>query len=121
MGLVCYTFQLEPKNVKEALGNESWTTAFQEELNQFTRNDVWYLVPWPKDKNVIAPKGFEDPKFPNHVYRLKKALYGLKQALKAWSNDELLVAQIYIDDIVYGVTSGDLAHSFAKEMKLDLR
>ena len=27
MGLVCYTFQLELKNVKEALGDESWTTA----------------------------------------------------------------------------------------------
>ena len=25
-GLVCYTSQLEPKNVKEALGDESWTT-----------------------------------------------------------------------------------------------
>ena len=33
MGLVCYTSQLEPKNVEEALSNESWTTALQEELN----------------------------------------------------------------------------------------
>ncbi|KAL6345655.1 hypothetical protein AAG906_017391 [Vitis piasezkii] len=29
-------------------------------------------------------KGFEDLKFPNHVYRLNKALYRLKQAPKAW-------------------------------------
>ena len=29
----CYTSQLEPKNVEEALGDESWTTAPQEELN----------------------------------------------------------------------------------------
>ncbi|RDD63978.1 hypothetical protein DU478_22630, partial [Thalassococcus profundi] len=28
----------------------------QEELNQFVRNDVWYLVPRPKDKNVIGTK-----------------------------------------------------------------
>ncbi|RVW20216.1 hypothetical protein CK203_112033 [Vitis vinifera] len=28
---------------------------------------------------VEQPKGFEDSKFPNHVYGLKKALYGLKQ------------------------------------------
>ncbi|GKG36700.1 retrovirus-related pol polyprotein from transposon TNT 1-94, partial [Tanacetum coccineum] len=28
------------------------------------------------------PKGFEDPDYPIHVYRLKKALYGLKQAPK---------------------------------------
>jgi len=33
---------------------------------------------------VEQPKGFVDPRFPNHVYILKKALYGLKQAPKAW-------------------------------------
>ena len=33
---------------------------------------------------VEKPKGFENPHFPNHVYKLNKALYGLKQALQAW-------------------------------------
>ena len=33
---------------------------------------------------VEQPLGFEDLKYPNHVYRLFKALYGLKQAPRAW-------------------------------------
>jgi hypothetical protein len=33
---------------------------------------------------VEQPPGFEDPRYPNHAYRLSKALYGLKQAPRAW-------------------------------------
>ena len=48
--------QLEPNNEEEALGDESWSIALQEELNPFVRNNVWYLVPRPKDKHVIGTK-----------------------------------------------------------------
>ncbi|GJY34609.1 retrovirus-related pol polyprotein from transposon TNT 1-94, partial [Tanacetum coccineum] len=33
---------------------------------------------------VSQPKGFIDPEFPDHVYRLKKDLYGFKQAPRSW-------------------------------------
>ena len=45
---VCYTSSIEPKNVKEALLDEYWVKAMQEELEQFERNDVWSLVPRPR-------------------------------------------------------------------------
>ncbi|CAL8107783.1 unnamed protein product [Prunus armeniaca] len=53
---LCYVSKLEPKNSKEALLDCDWIMAMQEELDQFTRNDVWYLVPRPKDLNVIGTK-----------------------------------------------------------------
>ena len=33
---------------------------------------------------VRQPPSFENPKFPNRVFKLHKALYGLKQAPRAW-------------------------------------
>jgi len=47
---------------------------------------------------VVKPKGFVDPSFPNHVYRLKKDLYGLKQAPRAWYEKltQFLVNQGYM-------------------------
>ena len=42
--------------MEEDLGDESWTTALREELNQFIRNDMWYLVSRPKDEHVIGTK-----------------------------------------------------------------
>ncbi|GJR37792.1 retrovirus-related pol polyprotein from transposon TNT 1-94 [Tanacetum coccineum] len=46
----------EPKNVNEALKDESWIIAMQEELNQFITNDVWELVPHPKSTEIIGTK-----------------------------------------------------------------
>ncbi|GJY27970.1 hypothetical protein Tco_0403737 [Tanacetum coccineum] len=43
----CFISTKEPKNVNEALKDESWVIAIQEELNQFVANDVWELVPLP--------------------------------------------------------------------------
>ncbi|GKC06787.1 zinc finger, CCHC-type containing protein [Tanacetum coccineum] len=47
---------IEPKNVNEALGDESWIVAIQEELNQFIANDVWKLVSQPQNMTIIGTK-----------------------------------------------------------------
>jgi hypothetical protein len=52
----CFVSKFEPKNVKEALTDECWIDAMQEELNQFKRSEVWDLVPRPNDINVIGTK-----------------------------------------------------------------
>jgi hypothetical protein len=62
----CYLSQLEQKKVNEALKDESWVTAMHDELNQFIRNDVWSLVPRPKDHNVIGTKWIFKNKFDEH-------------------------------------------------------
>ena len=76
------------------------------------------------------------------MYKLKRSLYGLKQAPRAWydrliayltehgfkmgstdttlfirkDKNSFVVAQIYVNDIVFGATNDSLAHSFANEM-----
>ncbi|KAL5547205.1 hypothetical protein UlMin_006892 [Ulmus minor] len=52
----CYISKIEPKNIKEALTDDFWISAMQDELNQFVRNDVWELVPRPDHANVVGTK-----------------------------------------------------------------
>ena len=44
-----YLAQFEPKKVEEALKDENWAESMHQELHHFVRNDVWELVPRPKD------------------------------------------------------------------------
>ncbi|GJW45315.1 retrovirus-related pol polyprotein from transposon TNT 1-94 [Tanacetum coccineum] len=104
-------------------------TAF---LNDILREEVY----------VSQPDGFVDQDNPNHVYKLKKALYGLKQAPRAWydllskfllsqefskgtvdptlfirrQGKDILLVQIYVDDIIFASTTPELCDQFSKIM-----
>ena len=53
---VAFVSQIEPKNVNDALCDSNWVVVMQDELNQFTRNDVWSLVPKTDAMNGIGTK-----------------------------------------------------------------
>ena len=93
---------------------------------------------------VYQPLGFFDYEHPNHVYKLERALYGLKQAPRSWYdkfnnflikqsftrgqfdktmyikkvNNELLIVQIYVDDIIFGATNKTLCKEFVPRKNL---
>nr|GEU88050.1 ribonuclease H-like domain-containing protein [Tanacetum cinerariifolium] len=125
----------EPKRVHQALKDSSWIEAMQEELLQFNMQKVWVLV------DLL--KGFEDPVYRDKVYKVVKALYGLHQAPKAWyetlasyllkngfqkgkidqtlfikkQKGDILLVQVYVNDIIFGSTNKDLCKAFEKLMK----
>ncbi|GJU54975.1 ribonuclease H-like domain-containing protein [Tanacetum coccineum] len=77
----CFLSQNEPKKISEALEDESWVDAMQEELLQFKIHKVWILVDLPFGKKAIGTKW---------VYRNKKDERGVVVRNKA-----RLVAQVH--------------------------
>jgi hypothetical protein len=101
-------------------------------LNGFLEEEVY----------AKQPLGFESAEFPHQVYRLRKALYGLKQAPRAWyrrlrgflfskgfemvrvdktyfllrQGDDILIVQVYVDNIIFGGSSHSLVARFAEDM-----
>src|SRR6266540_6969436 len=70
-----YSFfpSLDPLRVEQALEDPDWVIAMQEELNNFTRNEVWSLVERP-EQNVIGTKWvFRNKQDENGVVTRNKA------------------------------------------------
>ncbi|GKC65385.1 putative ribonuclease H-like domain-containing protein, partial [Tanacetum coccineum] len=91
---------------------------------------------------VSQPLGFMDPEFPEKVYKVEKALYGLHQAPRAWYETlstylldngfyrgqidktlfikrvkgDILLVQVYVDDIIFGSTKKSLCTNFEQIM-----
>ncbi|KAL0554370.1 hypothetical protein IC582_008289 [Cucumis melo] len=122
LGISCiHKFKLYQMDVKSAF------------LNGYLNEEVY----------VAQPTCFVDSEHPKHVYQLNKALYRLKQALRAWyerltvylrgkgysrgeidktlfihrKSDQLLIAQVYVDDIIFGGFSLDLVNNFINIMQ----
>nr|GEX80664.1 hypothetical protein [Tanacetum cinerariifolium] len=92
---------------------------------------------------VCQSLGFKDPDYPDKVYKVVKALYGLHQDPRAWyetlanyllengfqrgkihqllfikkQKGDILLVQVYVDDIIFGSTNKDLCKAFEKLMK----
>nr|GEX18639.1 ribonuclease H-like domain-containing protein [Tanacetum cinerariifolium] len=73
--------QEEPKRVHQALKDPSWIEAMQEELLQIKMQKFGAIE---EKVYVCQPSRFEDPDYPDKVYKVVKALYGLHQAPRAW-------------------------------------
>ncbi|GJY04078.1 putative ribonuclease H-like domain-containing protein [Tanacetum coccineum] len=80
----CFLSQEEPKKIVEALQDDSWVQAMQEELLQFKLQQVWVLVDLPHRMKVIGTKW---------VYRNKRDERGVVVRNKA-----RLVAQGYTQE-----------------------
>ncbi|GKB03771.1 retrovirus-related pol polyprotein from transposon TNT 1-94 [Tanacetum coccineum] len=65
---------------------------------------------------VCQPPGFEDPNFPDRICKVEKALYRLHQAPRAWHKGDILLDQVYVDDIIFGSTKKELCIEFEKLM-----
>jgi hypothetical protein len=79
--------------VEQALENPGWIIAMEEELNNFKRNEVWELVPRPK-QNVSAPNGFLGTSKINLVssQRTRQGLLArVTLKLKAWTLERLML------------------------------
>nr|GEV38053.1 hypothetical protein [Tanacetum cinerariifolium] len=92
---------------------------------------------------VCQHPGFEDPDYPDKVYKVVKALYGLHQAPRAWyetlanyllensfqmgkidqtlfikkQKGDIFLVQVYVDEIIFGFTNEDLCKAFEKLIK----
>ncbi|GJR88526.1 putative ribonuclease H-like domain-containing protein [Tanacetum coccineum] len=101
------------------------------------------FAPIEEEVYVCQPPGFEDPDFPNKVYKVEKALYELHQAPRAWYETlstyllnngfhrgkidktlfikrvkgDILLVQVYVDDIIFGSTNKELYIGFERYLK----
>nr|GFA52439.1 putative ribonuclease H-like domain-containing protein [Tanacetum cinerariifolium] len=86
-------------------------------LNQMDVKSAFLYGTIEEEVYVCQPPRFEDPDHPDKVYKVVKAHYGLHQVPRAWQKGDILLVQIYVDDIIFGSTNKDLCKYFEMLMK----
>ena len=56
MDLICDLIDKEPTCFEEAIKQKEWADAMVEEYQSIMKNDVWEIVPRPKDKSMVSSK-----------------------------------------------------------------
>jgi hypothetical protein len=67
MALICDLIENEPTCFEEAIQKKEWVDAMTEEYQSIIKNDVWEIVPRPKNKDVVSSKW---------LYKIKHATDG---------------------------------------------
>ncbi|GKB10892.1 putative ribonuclease H-like domain-containing protein [Tanacetum coccineum] len=113
-------------------------TKISKELAMMDVKSAFLYVTIEEEVYVCQPPGFKDPQFPDKIYKVEKALYGLHQASRAWyetlstylikngfrrgtidktlfikkDKGDILLVQVYVDDIIFGSTKKSLCDEF---------
>ncbi|GJX19420.1 putative ribonuclease H-like domain-containing protein [Tanacetum coccineum] len=98
----CFLSQEEPKNISQALQDESWVEAMQEELLQFKLQKVWVLVDLPYGKKAIGTKWEEGIDY-DEVFTLVSRIEAIRLFLAFASYMGFVVYQIDVKSaFLYG-------------------
>nr|GEV62641.1 hypothetical protein [Tanacetum cinerariifolium] len=102
---------VEPKNIKQAMIEPSWIDAIQEEIYEFERL---------QNKARLVAQGFrqeEETNFKESFALVARIEAILDPTLFTWkARNDLLLVQIYVDDIIFASTNTALCNEFANQM-----
>ncbi|GKA57040.1 putative ribonuclease H-like domain-containing protein [Tanacetum coccineum] len=124
----CFLSREEPKRIAKSLSDLAWVEAMQEELLQFKLQKVWILIDLPKGKRAIGTKWiFRNKKDKRGILiKNKSRIYGVSDGYEKGKIDQtlfikkqigdILLVQVYVNDIIFGSTKKELCTEFEKLM-----
>ncbi|GJU88272.1 putative ribonuclease H-like domain-containing protein [Tanacetum coccineum] len=118
----CFLSQVEPKKKvwtlvdlpygKRACGTKNGALGTRK-MREMDVKSAFLYGKIKEEVYVCQPLGFDDPEFPDRVYKkgtIDKTLF-IKKV-----KDDILLVQIYVDDIIFGSTKKELCIEFEKLM-----